>query len=96
MLRRIVTYLQIGWVLLLLSLPPIINSFQVIDFNRTIPEDWPLLREALEGRRVKLDHEHPHTLESWNNLIELYEVLGKPEKAEEWRAKLPQKEAVEE
>jgi hypothetical protein len=28
-------------------------------------------------------------LESWHNLIELYEAWGKPEKAEEWRAKLP-------
>jgi len=35
-------------------------------------------------------------LESWNNLIELYEAWSKPEKAEEQRAKLPQTEAVEE
>jgi hypothetical protein len=38
---------------------------------------------------------HPHTLESWHNLINLYEAWNKPEKAEEWRAKLPQTEAVE-
>jgi len=38
---------------------------------------------------------HPHTLESWNNLIDLYEAWGKPEKAAEWRAKLPQIEAVD-
>jgi hypothetical protein len=30
------------------------------------------------------------------NLIEIYEAWNKPEKAEEWRAKLPQKEATEE
>jgi len=30
-----------------------------------------------------------------NNLINLYEAWSKPEKAEEWRAKLPQTEAVE-
>ncbi len=54
-----------------------------------------LLREALEGRRTKLSDEHPHTLESWHNLIELYEAWGKPEKVEKWRASLPQKEAVE-
>jgi hypothetical protein len=29
-------------------------------------------------------------------LIALYEAWGKPEKAEEWRAKLPQTEAVNE
>jgi hypothetical protein len=28
-----------------------------------------------------------------NNLIALYKVWNKPEKAEEWRAKLPQTEA---
>ncbi|MHC4583215.1 MAG: tetratricopeptide repeat protein [Planctomycetota bacterium] len=54
-----------------------------------------LFREALEGRRLKLGDTHPHTLQSWNNLIDLYEAWGKPEKAEQWRAKLPQKETVE-
>jgi hypothetical protein len=28
-------------------------------------------------------------LEPWHKLIELYEAWVKPEKAEEWRAKLP-------
>jgi len=28
--------------------------------------------------------------------MDLYEAWGKPEKAEEWRAKLPKMEAVEE
>jgi hypothetical protein len=37
----------------------------------------------------KLGDTHPHTIESINNLIELYEAWNKPEKAEEWRAKLP-------
>jgi len=35
-----------------------------------------------------------HTLKSLNNLIELYEAWGKPEKANEWRAKLPQAENI--
>ncbi len=56
----------------------------------------PLLIQALEGRRLKLGDTHPHTLESWNNLIELYEAWNKPEKAEEWRAKLSQMEDIEE
>jgi len=34
-------------------------------------------------------------LKSWHNLIDLYEAWGKLEKAEEWRAKLPQKEIVD-
>jgi hypothetical protein len=55
----------------------------------------PLLVEVVEGRRLKLGDTHPHTLESWNNLIDLYEAWNKPEKAEEWRVKLPQAEASE-
>ena len=55
-----------------------------------------LLVQALEGRRLKLGDTHPHTLQSLNNLIDLYEVWNKPEKAEEWRAKLPQTKAIEE
>ena len=43
------------------------------------------------GLRLKLVDTHPHKLESWNNLIDLYEAWGKPKKAEEWRAKLPKK-----
>lgn len=56
----------------------------------------PLLLEALEGRRIKLGDTHPHTLESWNNLITLYEAWDKPEKANQWRAKLPQTKDVHE
>jgi serine/threonine protein kinase len=55
-----------------------------------------LLIEALEGRRLKLGETHPHTIESINNLIELYEAWNKPEKAEEWRAKLPKTETMDE
>ena len=55
-----------------------------------------LLLEAVEGRRHKLGDTHPHTLQSLNNLITLYEAWDKPEKAEEWRAKLHQADAVEE
>jgi len=35
-------------------------------------------------------------LQSWNNLIDLYETWNKPEKAQEWRAKLAQIEDSEE
>jgi len=50
----------------------------------------PLLQEAVDGRCLKLGATHPHTQYSIRNLIELYEAWNKPEKAEEWRAKLPQ------
>ena len=53
------------------------------------------LLEAYKGRADKLGPEHPMTLKSLNILIQLYEAWNKPEKAEEWRAKLPQIEAVE-
>ena len=59
----------------------------------SIQEAEPLLLEVAEAHRLKLGDTHPHTLESLNNLIALYEAWNKPEKAEEWRAKLPQTEA---
>jgi hypothetical protein len=55
----------------------------------------PLLPETVEGQRVKLGDAHPHTLQSLNNLIALYEAWNKPEKANQWRAKLPQTEGME-
>ena len=51
---------------------------------------------VFEGRRLKLGDTHQHTIESWNNLIDLYEAWNKPEKAEERRAKLKQIEDFEE
>jgi non-specific serine/threonine protein kinase/serine/threonine-protein kinase len=53
-------------------------------------EAEPLLLEAVEGRRLKLGDTHPHTQQSLNNLIELYEAWNEPEKAAEWRTKLPE------
>jgi len=49
----------------------------------------------MECKCLKLGDTHPHTLQSLNNLIDLYEAWNKPEKAEKWRAKLPQTEAVD-
>ncbi len=53
-------------------------------------EAEPLLLEAVEGRRLIFGDQHPFTLESLHNLIDLYDAWNKPEKAKEWRAKLPQ------
>jgi len=41
-------------------------------------------------------YQHPHTVESINNLIDLNEAWNKQEEAEKRRAKLPHTEAVEE
>ena len=59
-------------------------------------EEYTNQTKALEAPRLKLDDTHPYTLESWKNLINLYEAWNKPEKAEEWRAKLTQIEGFEE
>jgi tetratricopeptide (TPR) repeat protein len=40
-----------------------------------------LLNKVIEGRRLKLGDTHPYTVESLNNLIDLYEAWSKPEKA---------------
>jgi hypothetical protein len=56
----------------------------------------PLLREAIEGRRLKLDEMHPRTQESIKTLIDLYKAWGKPKEAEEFRALLPPAEEPEE
>ena len=55
----------------------------------------PLLIQMVKGHRLKLGDTHPHTLESWNNLIDLYKVWNKPEEAEKWRVKLPQTKTVD-
>jgi len=52
------------------------------------------LLEAVEGRILKLGDKHPHIQESMTHLIALYEAKNKPEKAQGWRAKLPQTEAA--
>lgn len=46
--------------------------------------------EAIEIHRLKLGDTHSLTIESINNLIDLYEDWNKPGEAEKWRAKLPQ------
>jgi len=51
---------------------------------------------AAEGGRLKLGDTHPHTLESLNTHIDLFETWNKTEKANEWRAKLLRIEDFEE
>jgi tetratricopeptide (TPR) repeat protein len=51
-----------------------------------------LFKEAVKGRCLKLGDQHPHTIKSIKSLINLYEVWNKPEKANQWRAKLPKEQ----
>jgi tetratricopeptide (TPR) repeat protein len=51
------------------------------------------LIKALEFSRRVLGEEHSETLACREDFVKLYEAWGKPEKAEEWRAKLPHPEA---
>ncbi len=48
-----------------------------------------LLTETLAGRRRVLRDKHPDILHSIRALVELYDAWNKPDKAKEWRAKLP-------
>ena len=77
-------------------LPYMLNLAQVHIEQEHNKEAEKLLLEAIDGPCVKFGDNHPRTLKSINNLIELYEAWDKPEKAKEWRVKLPQKEAAEE
>ncbi|MHC4461832.1 MAG: tetratricopeptide repeat protein [Planctomycetota bacterium] len=54
-----------------------------------------LLLEHLEISQHLLSEGHPHTVATMNELIKLYEAWGKPQKAEEWRSKLPRKKGTE-
>jgi len=53
-----------------------------------------LALKALEIRRRVLGEKHPDTLDFMNNLAKLYEAWGKPQQAEQWRAKLPRKQGT--
>ena len=49
----------------------------------------PLLLEVLELYQGVLIEGHPNMVAAMNELIKLYEAWGKPQKAEQWRSKLP-------
>ena len=72
------------------------NLGQAYERQGRYDEAEALCVEVLEVQRRVLGEKHPDTLESIRNLIGLYEAWGKPQQAEEWRAKLPRKEGTEE
>ena len=55
-----------------------------------------MLAKALEYSRRVLGEEHSETLACLKYFVLLYEVWDKPEKAEEWREKMPKTEAIDE
>jgi serine/threonine protein kinase/Tfp pilus assembly protein PilF len=56
----------------------------------------PLFTEVFETKRRVLGPEHSGTVGAVQDLIRLYEASDKPKEAEEWRARLPQADAVRE
>jgi len=59
-------------------------------------EAEPLLQWAYQRRENLFGTEHPHTIDMLNQVVSLYEAWDKPEKADQWRAKLPRTEAKRE
>jgi len=57
-------------------------------------EAEPLLLHAFQRRDNQFGPEHSYTIEMLYKLVSLYEAWNKPEKANEWRAKLPETKAV--
>ncbi len=55
----------------------------------------PLLLELLELHQGVLSEGHPNTVTAMNELIKLYEAWEKPQKAQQWRSKLPPKKGTE-
>ncbi len=58
-------------------------------------EAEPVLVKVLDAQRRVLGEEHRDTVRAINCLIMLYEAWGKPEKADQWRTKLPKKDKEE-
>jgi len=54
-----------------------------------------MLLRAFDSTITKSNQQNPQTTEIVKSLIQLYETRGKPEKVNEWRAKLPKTEAIE-
>jgi hypothetical protein len=50
--------------------------------------------QEFQRRKNQFGPEHPHNIDMLNQLVSFYEAWGKPEKAEECRAKLPQTETI--
>ena len=56
----------------------------------------PLLLQEYQRRETLFGPKHTHTIAQVRQLVSLYEAWNKPDKADEWQAKLQQTEAVKE
>jgi len=61
----------------------------VIALDR-IEESEPLARDCYERSKVVFGPEHNETQDAILLLVKLYDAWGKPERAAEWRALLPE------
>ena len=66
------------------------NLARLYETRERYNEAEPLYLKALEIERRVRGEEHPHALIATKKLISLYDKWGRREKAEEWRATLPQ------
>ena len=81
------------------ELPPIIAMYNLALVHHRqghYDKAEPLLLEHLETSQRALIEGHPDTVAVMNELIKLYEAWGKPQKAQEWRSKLPRKKETKE
>ncbi|MBW8040732.1 MAG: serine/threonine protein kinase [Planctomycetes bacterium] len=81
------------------EVPPLISIYNLAlvhhrqgDYDKA----EPLLVEVVELSEGVLIEGHPDTVAAMNELIKLYEAWEKPQKAQEWRSKLPRKKGTEE
>ncbi|MHC4311085.1 MAG: tetratricopeptide repeat protein [Planctomycetota bacterium] len=76
------------------ELPPIIAMYNLALVHHRqghYDKAEPLLLEYLETSQRVMIEGHPDTVAVMNELIKLYEAWEKPQKAQEWRSKLPRK-----
>jgi len=71
------------------TLASIYNMGDLLREQGRLTEAEPYFREELEACRHVRGDDHDSTLDSIYNLADLYDAWGKPDKAAEWRAKLP-------
>ncbi len=75
----------------------VVRTVAWINYSRGQYEEAErMLIKALEFSRRVLGEEHSETQACHEDFVKLYEAWGKPEKAEEWRAKFSRKQDVQE
>ncbi len=81
------------------EMPPLISMYNLALVHHKqghYDKAEPLLVELVELSQGVLIEGHQDTVAAMNELIKLYDAWGKPQKAEQWRSKLPRKKGAEE